>query len=271
LPSTLNVPSGVTLAGEGIETVLLLDPASGLRDAVVNESPDMHDVTIRDLVIEGNPRIDRGSDPNTTRSYRGGSNRGGIMFLSNREGDLKNISLVNITVRNCTYNGVFINGADGLNISGCDFDENGSSVVPGPRLQHNLLVTHSSGITIKDSRMDTSPYGSGIALSACRDGVISNCEIARNGYYGITISECSKIEISGNLVEGNDRSGVMAEFLYRGSDNITMKNNTIWYNNGFGIESYAVNKITAENNKLEGNGKSKEQQKVSSDKYIIME
>jgi parallel beta-helix repeat protein len=184
---------------------------------------------------------------------------------------MKNISLVNITVRNCTYNGVFINGVNNLNITGCDFDENGSSVVPGPRLQHNLLVTHCSGISVKDSRMDTSPYGSGVALSACKDAIISNCEIARNGYYGITISECSAVQVNGNLIEGNDRSGIMAEFLYKGCENITISGNTAWYNNGYGIEAYAVNKITAENNKLEGNGKAKEQEKISAEKYIIME
>lgn len=270
LPSTLKIPSGVTLAGEGSGTVLLLDKASGMRDAVVNELPDMHDVTIRDLIIEGNPGLDRGTDPNGSRSYRSRENRGGIMFLALAGTRLKNISLVNVTVRNCTYNGVFINGTDGLNITGCDFDENGASVVPGPRLQHNLLVTYSSDINIGDSRFDTSPYGSGIAINSCTNAKLTGNEVARNGYYGIIISESTGVSVTGNLVEGNDRSGVMAEFLQKGSDNVTISKNTIWFNNGYGIESYS-SKVTASGNTMEGNGKNSEQQKISSEKYIVME
>jgi parallel beta-helix repeat protein len=269
-PSTLKIPSGVTLAGEGSGTVLLLDKASGMRDAVVNESPDMHDVTIRDLIIEGNPKLDRGSDPNGSRSYRSGENRGGIMFLAQAGTRLKNISIINVTVRNCTYNGVFINGTDGLNITGCDFDENGATVVPGPRLQHNLLVTYSSDVTVRDSRLDTSPNGSGVAINSCNNVKLTNNEVSRNGYYGIIISESNGVSVTGNLVEGNDRSGVMAEFLQKGSDNVNISKNIIWFNNGYGIEAYS-SKVTASGNTMEGNGKGSEQQKISAEKYIVME
>jgi len=271
LPGTLQVPSGVTLAGEGIGTVLFLNPASGVRDAIINKSADLHDVTIRDLVIEGNTKTDPGSDPNSTRSFQNPGNRGGIMFLANRQGDIKNINLINLTVRNCTYNGVFLNGINGLNIICCDFSENGSSVVPGPKLQHNLLITRSSGIVVKDSRLDTSPHGSGLAFNDCQGAKVTNCEIARNGYYGILISESGNIAISGNLIEANDRSGVMAEFLYKGSENISITDNLIQYNNGFGIESYATRKMTQTTNKFEGNGTSEVQFKITEAKNIIMQ
>jgi parallel beta-helix repeat protein len=271
MPGTLKIPSGVTLAGEGLGTVLFLDPASGMREAIVNANPQMKDVTIRDLVVEGNTKTDPGSDPNSSRSYRNPGNRGGIMFLSNSEGDIKNISLLNVTVRNCTYNGVFLNGIDGLNIICCDFTENGSSVVPGPRLQHNLLITRSSGIVIKDCRLDTSPFGCGLALGHCNEARITNCEVARNGWYGILLTESKNITVSGNLVEANDKSGVMAEFLYRGSENLTITENYIQYNNGFGLESYAVHKMNQAGNVFEGNGTSEIQLKVSEEKYLVMQ
>jgi len=271
LPKTLKILSNVTLAGEGIGTVLFLNPGSGERDAVVNADPEVHDVTIRDLVIEGNTRTDPGPDPNSTRSLRNPGNRGGIMFRANREGDLKNISLINITVRNCTYNGVFLNGIKGLNIVGCDFAENGSSVVPGPRLQHNLLITKSSGVNVKDCRLDTSPFGCGLALAHCSGATIAGCEVARNGWYGILITESADVSITGSLVEANDKSGIMAEFLHKGSENITISNNIIQYNNGFGIESYYVRKITQPGNTLEGNGTSEIQVKTSMDKSLIIQ
>jgi len=270
LPSTLRIPAGVTLSGEGLETVLLLDPGSGLRDAMVNASPNMSDVTIRDLVLEGAPDPDPGTDPNSRRSYRNAYNRGGIIFSGQREGQLRNIRLIHLTVQNCTYNGVFISGADKVEINNCDLNENGAGVVPGPRLQHNLLLSHCSDILVRDSRLDTSPYGSGIALNCCRDVSVSSCEIARNGYDGIVLSECRKISVSGCLIEANDRSGMMAEYLFKGSEDLTVENNCIQFNTGYGLETYAVRRIKTKKNRYAGNGNTTDQELISDEKRIIM-
>ena len=272
LPATLKIPSGVTLAGEGAQTILFLDPASGVRDAVVNAVDDLHNVTIRDLVVEGAVRSQPASDPNSTRAFRNSNagNRGGIMFLAQQEGQMKNINFINVTVQNCTYNGVFVSGAKGVNVTRCDFTENGAVVAPGPKLLHNLLLTHCSGITIQDSRFDTSPYGSGIALNKSRDVTINDCEIARNGYYGVLVTECSNISIRGNMIEANDRSGVMVEFLYYGSENLTISNNLIHYNNGYAVESYAARKSKIESNTYAGNGNSTAQEKISNERFILM-
>jgi parallel beta-helix repeat protein len=271
LPATLKFPGNVTLSGEGLSTVLFLDPNSGARDAIVNADSFTHNITIRDLVIEGSLKPEPGTDPNTNRSFRSNGNRGGIIIRGNREGDMKNISFINVSVLNCTFNGVMVTGATGVNIAGCNFTENGSTVVPGPRLQHNLLLSHCSDIRIKDSRLDTSPFGSGIALVSCKTVEITSNEIARNGYYGIDIQESAKITISGNLIENNDRSGVMLEFLSKGNKNIEIKDNIIHYNNGFGIESYATAMIKADVNTLTGNNSGTKQSLISEEKKIIMQ
>jgi parallel beta-helix repeat protein len=271
LPTTLKIPSGVTLSGEGLSTVLFLDPSSGVRDAIVNASDDMHDITLCDLVVEGANDTDPGTDPNSRRSYRSGGNRGGIIFLGQYEGQMQNITLKNVTVRNCTYNGVFISGAKNLNIQCCDFNENGASVVPGPRLQHNLLLTHCSNISIKDSRMDTSPHGCGIAFTNCADASVTNCELARNAWLGLLVTESKNISISGNLVEANDRSGIMILYLYNGSENITVAKNLIHFNSICGVESYAAKNIKISENRYAGNGlDQKSNEKISSEKTIIM-
>ncbi len=271
IPGTLKLPSGITLAGEGLGTIIILDPASDNREAIVNAKDDLHDITIRDLVVEGSRTMEIHSDPNSTRSYRGGYNRGGILFRSAKETQMKNINLVNLTVQNCTYNGVFISGAANVNITRCNFSENGASVAPGSKLLHNLLLTHCTGVTVKDSRLVTSPLGAGVSLEDCSDASISNCEIARNGYYGILIAESKNISVTGNLVEANDRSGVMVEFLYNGSDSISVANNIIQYNAGYGVESYAVRNVKIDKNSYAGNGRASEQQKISNDKFILME
>lgn len=270
LPATLKIPSGITIVGEGLGTILFLDPSSGQRDAMVNANDDLHDVTIRNLVIEGSNKTDPGTDPNSNRSYRSGYNRGGIIFRSLNEGQMKNINLINLTVQNCTYNGVFISGAKNITIDRCNFNENGGSVVPGPMLQHNLLLTHCTGVHIKDSRLDTSPYGSGIDIDHNHDVSIINCEIARNGYYGILVSESENISIKNNLIEANDRSGVMVEFLHSGSEKININNNRVQFNNGYGVETYSVRNYEIDNNIYAGNGNNVSQQKLSNEKFIIM-
>jgi parallel beta-helix repeat protein len=268
--STLRIPGGITLCGEGINTTLFLDPASGMREAMVNADEDLHDITIRDLVIEAATKTDPGTDPNSNRSYRGGYNRGGILFRSPGS-QMKDINLINLTIQNATYNGVFISGATGINITRCNFSENGVNVPPGQRLLHNLLLTHCTNVTITGSRADTSPYGSGIALDHCSGIQVSSCEIARNGWYGVSIAESENISLSNNLIEANDRSGVLVEFQLKGSKNITISNNQVQYNAGFGIESYAAMNIKMANNKFAGNGNTTSQQKISSEKYILMQ
>lgn len=268
---TLRIPSGIVLRGEGISTKLFLDPASGLRDAVVNADSDMHDVTIRDLIIEVSDRLEIPSDPNSHRSRGGGYNRGGILFHSMREGQMKNITLMNLTVRNATFNGVFISGADNVNIISCDLDENGGNAVPGQKLQHNLLLTHCQNIVVENSRLTTSPYGSGLSLDHCRFAKITNNEIARNGYYGVLIAESSNITVSGNLIEANDRSGLMMEYLFTGNDKILVHDNSIQYNAGWGIESFATKGLQTLNNDVKGNGNYSEQLKVSPEKRILMQ
>ncbi len=184
---------------------------------------------------------------------------------------MKNITLRNVTVRNCTYNGVFISGAENLSVMACDLNENGASVVPGPRLQHNLLLSHCKNITIKDSRLDTSPHGCGVALTNCSDATISNCELARNAWFGVLISESKNVTVSDNLVEGNDFSGIMAQYLYQGCENISISRNQIQYNGGFGFESYSGKNIVSTGNSFSGNGRDqKSNEQISTEKYLIM-
>lgn len=271
LDTTLRMPSGVTLMGEGLKTVLFLNPARG-RDAIVNASDDMSDVVISDLVVEGSTKTDPGTDPNSNRSFRSNAgNRGGIIFRAQHIGQMKRIKFRNITVQNCTFNGLLISGAEDVSITDCNFSENGGSVVPGPRLQHNVFVSHCKNVTIRNNRTVTSPFGCGIAVLHAAGVTIDHNEVARNGFYGILVTESGQVRVTDNLVEGNDRSGVMLEYLHRGSSDVTVKDNHIHYNNGFGFESYATTGLKEGNNLFAGNGRQSSQQKISNEKYVIMD
>ncbi len=61
---------------------------------------------------------------------------------------------------------------------------------------------------------------------------VTDCEIARNGYFGVLVSERRDINVTHNLIEANDRSGVMMEFLHRGTMNIKLLDNRLRYNTG---------------------------------------
>ncbi|MGN6510314.1 MAG: right-handed parallel beta-helix repeat-containing protein [Chitinophaga sp.] len=271
LDTTLLMPSGVTLTGEGLQTVLHLNPSGG-RDAIVNASADMSDVTISNLLLEGSLKTDPGTDPNGSRSFRSNAgNRGGVIFRAQQVGQMKRLRFENITLQNCTFNGLLISGAEDVTITGCNFSENGGGVVPGPKLQHNVFITHSRNVTMRNNRSVTSPFGCGIALLKVSNAAVDHNEVARNGFYGILVTESDNVRITDNLVEANDRSGVMLEYLYRGSSNVLVSDNQIQYNNGFGLESYATSRLKQGNNLFAGNGRQSSQQKISNEKFIVME
>ena len=119
--------------------------------------------------------------------------------------------------------------------------------------------------------MDTSPHGCGIAFSNCADATVTNCELARNAWFGLLVTESKNIGISGNLMEANDRSGIMIQYLYNGSENITISKNRIHYNSICGVESYAAKNIKVSENKYAGNGTDQNSnEKISPEKTIIM-
>lgn len=275
LDAPLKIPSGVTLSGLGTGSVLFLKPDAG-RDAIVNATDDLHDVTLRNFVVECSLQPHPGSDPNGSRSFHNKGIRGGVIFRAEKVNQMHGLRFINLTVRNGTYNGVFISGAHNLTFSGCNFNENGAAVVPGPKLQHNLLLTHCREVNIRDSRIDGSPYGAGISLTDCMDVSIDSNELARNAYYGILISESKAITVKGNLIEGNDGSGIMVEFLHKGSKDVAISENRIHFNGGYGIESYATDGLTIRDNQLKGNGvytgriDTKDQIKVSHEKKTLL-
>jgi parallel beta-helix repeat protein len=118
--------------------------------------------------------------------------------------------------------------------------------------------------------MATSPFGSGIALDHCSDVVVTDCEVARNSWYGILVSESKNISVNKSLIEANDRSGILLEFLYRGNSGIKIDGNLIHYNNGFGVESYSSTNLTSRNT-YAGNGNLSQQEKISAEKILIMQ
>nr|WKN36442.1 alginate lyase family protein [Tunicatimonas sp. TK19036] len=260
--NALRIPSGVTLSGEGRESIIFMEPGTDMF-AMVNDSDDMHDVVLRDFVVEGAATPQTSSDPNQDRRNRSvqvAPVRGGINFASQQAGQMKNIHLENLTVWGCTHNGVAIRGAEGVTISSCDFSDNGGSVVPGVRLLHNLFVTRTINCKITDNRLADSPWGCGLELTHSRDVEIKGNEIARNGFHGFRAAESQSIQVRNNLLEGNDAHGITFTTYWEGCSNISVRDNIMHFNGRDGFYAEEGSSAETSDNEVTHNGESVSQE-----------
>jgi hypothetical protein len=231
LPSTLKLPSGVTIAGTGIDCELFRDPTkTGGEAAIVNAEPDMHDAVLRDLVIEGGDTPAASRDPNSDvgkRRLEHGPIRAGIVLQGDGKSMMRNVRFEHITVRNCTSNAVELFGVEQVDIVNCDISGSGGMVPPGPGKNHNLKMNHVSRIAISGSRFDDSMWGHGIAVIFGSDVTIRDCEIARNQLDGVMIAESRQITVADCLAEGNGGAGISQETWMEPDHGVVLKGNTL--------------------------------------------
>jgi hypothetical protein len=231
LPATLRLPSGITIAGTGIDCELFVDPVKGKGEAAIaNAEPDMHDVVLRDFVIEGGDAPAASRDPNTEvgrRRLAHGPIRAGIVFQSDETAALRNLRFEHITVRNCTYSAVELSGADQVDIINCDVSGSGGMVPPGPGKNHNLKMNHVSRVAISGSRFADSMWGHGVAVIFGRDVTIRDCEITRNALDGVMIAESRHLTVEGCLAEGNGGAGIAQETWMEPNQGVVAKNNVL--------------------------------------------
>ena len=264
----LRMPSGVTLAGEGKDSILFLDPKQ-TGPAIVNASDDMHDITLRDFVVEGATVTRPSSDPNQdrrVRSYQNAPSRAGIILSGQRDGQMRNIRLEHLTVRHCTHQGVAIRGAAQVVIVTSDFSDNGGSVVPGPGLEHNLVLTHVTGAEVTGNRLDDSPWGNGVNVTESSDVAITGNEAARNHGSGLHLSDSRNVHVHGNVAEANDYDGVLFDALFEGDRNLEVVENLATNNGLHGIEIVRAVEGVVQANRVAGNGPGEQLAIISSER-----
>jgi parallel beta-helix repeat protein len=273
LHKSLRIPSGLQLCGEGRSSVILC--GEGVRTAAILLGDlDARNITIENLVIDGASQHNEPKDPNAGRFNRTGiysNSLAGIAFWGEAGHNLSNIKFANLTIVNFSRSGIYISDAKNITIENCDFSQNGSHVIPGPRLTHNLFLQNCSEIDIKGSRFDTSINGCGIVIDHGESAKVTNCEIARNGWHGIMLADCRNCVIDHCLIEGNDANGVMCEYLHSGSINIRVKHNKIQCNNGFGVQTFATEGLDLSGNIYNCNGKEKAQESISRERKLQLE
>jgi parallel beta-helix repeat protein len=257
LTAPIRIPSGVTLSGQGKESILML-AAHATGKTICNAQRDMHNVTLCDFTLEGSTVTGPEFDPNSNRrlrSYMSAPSRAGIAFQADSDNQMHQIRFEHLTVKNCTKNGVLIAGATMIAVINCDFSDNGANVVPGSGLLHNLQLMHSREIKITDGRFDNSPFGNGIDMSFCNGIVVLNNEAARNKLSGIRCTESDNVQVNGNLAEGNDKNGILFDSLLDNFRNVVITSNIAQYNTEHGIIIEKCPQAIIANNTMIGNGK----------------
>jgi len=228
LPATLMLPSGVTIVGTGLDCELFLDPTkAGHEAAIKNAEPDMHDVALRDFVIEGGEAPKTSQDPNSDvgkRRLMHGPIRAGIVFQGTA---MQNLRFEHITVHNCTYSAIELFGAEQVDIVDCDISGSGGMVPPGPGKNHNLKMNHVSRVAISGSRFADAMWGHGIAVIFGNDVTIRDCEITRNALDGVMIAESQRVRVDGCLAEGNAGTGIAHETWMEPNQNVGVSNNIL--------------------------------------------
>lgn len=257
LPAPLKLASSVTLAGQGFDSILWLDP-SATGAAVISGEENLHDVTLRDLVIEAATASTLPSDPNADRRRRArpdAPSRGGIALVAPAPDVMTNLKLEHLVVRNGTLDGVRIEGAARIVIRACDFSDNGAGTPPEASPHHNLALARVTGCTISASSLCTSPAGSGVDVRDSRDITLEDNETARNAECGIGVTDSQDVRIAGNLAEGNIRSGIIAAGDKPGCRGLVVKDNLSRNNGGRGIAITPAGDAIVQDNLERDNGR----------------
>lgn len=231
LPATLRLPSGVTIAGTGLDCALLLDPVKGSGEAaILNADPDLHDVVLRDFVIEGGTTPEVSHDPNSDVQRRRliyGPIRSGVVFQGDGKTMQRNLKLEHLTVRNCTSNAVALFGVEQAEIVNCDLSGSGGMAPPGHGKNHNLKMNHVSRVAIRGSRFADSMWGHGIAVIFGRDVSIQDCEVTRNHLDGVMIAESRQVAVEDCLVEGSGGAGIAQETWMDPNQGVVLRDNIL--------------------------------------------
>lgn len=82
-----------------------------------------------------------------------------------------------------------------------------------------------------------------------------DCEIARNAWYGVHLSDCRDIRLEGCLIEANDDCGIGAERLHDGCRQLTVTDNDIQFNAGYGDLLQSDTRDRVGGNRCEHNGR----------------
>ena len=228
--------TGMTLQGEGAGSVLKLAPDANVP-LLVNATEDMHDVTIRNLVIDGGLQPEEqkyGREHHAQRDkYKdiGRKQVFGILFTSYRKGPMKDIRLERVTITGCAM-GCHIKGAEGVTLTQCLFAGNGAIEA----FFHNVYLRRDKVVRIDHCVFRDSPTGNGFNGSYMEDVEVTNCLASGNHFRGIRFAETKGIVIRDCIARKNGNAGLIINSEKKGCRTFALIGNVSERNGANGIE-----------------------------------
>jgi hypothetical protein len=227
---------GVTFEGEGVGSTLKLAPGANVP-LLVNATEDMHDVTIRNLVIDGGlqPTEQKyGREHHAQRDkYKdvGRKQVFGILFTSYKKGPIKGIRLERVTITGCAM-GCHIKGAEGVTLTQCLFAGNGAIEA----FFHNVYLRRDKVVRIDHCVFRDSPTGNGFNGSYMEDVEVTNCLASGNHFRGIRFAETKGIVIRDCIARKNGNAGLIINSEKKGCRTFALIGNVSERNGANGIE-----------------------------------
>lgn len=212
LDAPLQLRSHLTIIGYGRQSMIHLAPEKG-EYAMMQNQPNLEKVTLRNFLIEGALSTVWPQDPNQPRRERStqmAAPRGGILLNGDADGDIRDVVLDHITVRNCVSNGVAISGATGLTISDCNITDSGGNNAPGHGLNHNLLLNHVADCIVTNCRLVFSLGGCGVSVQNSSRVSVTGCNLSRNCGHGAEFLNSHDVILKESLLEANDAGAYLA-------------------------------------------------------------
>jgi parallel beta-helix repeat protein len=197
----LRVHSTTQLIGQSRDgTVLTMAPSVTEGAMIVNAEPDVHDVTISRMTIDG------GVSERETELYEGDDalpprRIHGILLVCMQRPYMREIDVRDLRIRRCAMN-VHIKGVEGLDIYDTELLEGG-----GFELLHNLYLRRCHNVTIVDCFSHDSRSGNGFQASFCSDVDVFRCVALNNGGHGIRVAASDDVRLLNNTMVGN-RNGL---------------------------------------------------------------
>jgi parallel beta-helix repeat protein len=286
LTSSIQIPgSNITLTGQGSATVIKGPSTPYVWNLIlVNGQKTLHDITISNLMLDGQVPKSAAFDANNAYSVAGGGlNEAAKGF---ELVDATNLKILNVEVKN-TAEGLATGSINGLTIDRSYFHDNGIMVHGNDGLAwHNAYLWGSTNVAITNSRFLNSWAGDGLHINGpgsnsitvdsstfvgnYRLGIhaqqtpanltVSNNDLSFNGstapgtanYNGLSMNGLDMESTTGSIV-GNTAIGNTNEGIVTRSGTGTLSGNTALANSWWQIDNFGSYTVGA-NYSVQGHG-----------------
>jgi parallel beta-helix repeat protein len=239
--STLNIPSNITLMGDGSgKTIFLADKDYDPNASLVKAQSQASAININGITFDGGDNPRKGTSALVELGYT------------------SDLNFTNSAVQNTQYIGLDLGGAQNATVQGSLFTNignpnhsvnGGSAIYVGGEGENQAKNINVVGNTFKDNNWSA-------AYFMPDGGQFSNNTCVNNGESTLFMNHTGKnVTIANNTIDGSRRMDISASGLELGGQNLKVYGNTITNAGSDGITLTDVSNSQIENNNLFNNGR----------------